>query len=297
MEKKTVGCSRSKGVSHQKEKKKGTMNIPHIICQTWKTHEVPKELASYVESVKRLNPTYQYRMWLDADLRACVARVVPHLLRFYDTMEKNIERVDFARYAIMYEQGGIYLDLDIEMIRPLDSLWKTYPTAEIVLSLEPREHVRALYSHVPYVVCNAMLASVPRHRFWIQFMHHIADNYDLHDFVVHRTGPMALTNFIRHHPALPSTVRLLSACAFFGQTDHYTQLMNGSVPYASEECKDMALERDAWGIHRWAHLWVEPRDHKEDTFREADIEEIRGLVIGLVVATVIGLPLLWALRA
>ena len=61
-------------------------------------------------------------MWSDEDNRALVRDVFPELLNFYDELWHNILRVDLIRYLILFEHGGIYADLDVELLRPISQL-------------------------------------------------------------------------------------------------------------------------------------------------------------------------------
>lgn len=104
-----------------------------IIHQTWKTRKLPEEYADYSESVKRNNPNYDFRLWTDNDNRELIAQQYPWFLPTYDSYTHNIERVDAVRYFILYTFGGVYIDLDMECLKPIDSLFKT---GEIFFSLE-----------------------------------------------------------------------------------------------------------------------------------------------------------------
>lgn len=52
-------------------------------------------------------------MWRNDDVRALLKESAPDYLRIYDAYPRRIQRADFARYAILYFCGGLYLDLDI----------------------------------------------------------------------------------------------------------------------------------------------------------------------------------------
>ena len=66
------------------------MSIPKIIHQTWKTKEIPKELIFCVESWKRLNPTWEYRLWTDEEMDSFVKKEFPEMSFFVIETFKNM---------------------------------------------------------------------------------------------------------------------------------------------------------------------------------------------------------------
>jgi mannosyltransferase OCH1-like enzyme len=96
--------------------------FPKIIHQTWKDEKVPAFLAPCQESWKRLNPSWEYRLWTDADNDALVRDEFPSLLDLYRSLPRAIHRADFARVLYLWRFGGLYVDLDIEALRSADEL-------------------------------------------------------------------------------------------------------------------------------------------------------------------------------
>ena len=90
--------------------------IPKIIHQTApadkSTH--PLTWTKCHESWKREFPesTYKHIMWTDEDLDILIKNDFPWFYSYYINYPKNIERIDIARYFILYKHGGIYADMD-----------------------------------------------------------------------------------------------------------------------------------------------------------------------------------------
>ena len=93
-----------------------------IIHQTWKTRTVPDHLKKFVESWKKFNPDWEWRMWNDKDNRNLVLVHFPEYLPMYDNLKKSIMRADVIRYFILWKFGGLYADLDFEALQPMDTL-------------------------------------------------------------------------------------------------------------------------------------------------------------------------------
>ena len=93
------------------------MKIPKIIHQTapnlkerW--HPIWKE-CQFSWKVNYPSPEYKYILWDDNDCRELVKNKFSKYIEMYDSFPHDIMRIDFSRYCILYEYGGIYADMDI----------------------------------------------------------------------------------------------------------------------------------------------------------------------------------------
>ena len=73
------------------------MKTPKIIHQTWKTENIPKELEFCVESWKRLNPDWEYKLWTDNQMDIFVKQNFPKIYKTYTNYTHNIFRADLFR--------------------------------------------------------------------------------------------------------------------------------------------------------------------------------------------------------
>ena len=134
--------------------------IPLLLHQTWKTRDVPLKFQQWRQSWLRNHPHWvKQRVWSDRDNLLLVQNHFPELLTMYKGFRHTILRVDFARYLIMYVYGGVYADLDLESLQPIDALLFNTPGTQIVLGIE-NQHTKT--------VDISFMASVPHHPFWLQ---------------------------------------------------------------------------------------------------------------------------------
>lgn len=93
--------------------------IPKIIHYCWfGKNEIPDNLKQCIESWKKIMPDYEIRRWDESnyDINKC-----DYIKEAY--AEKKWAFVsDYARLDICYTYGGIYLDVDVEVIKPFDDL-------------------------------------------------------------------------------------------------------------------------------------------------------------------------------
>lgn len=93
--------------------------IPKIIHYCWfGGNPIPENLQCCMESWKRLMPDYEIKRWDESnyDINKCA-----YIREAYEA-KKWAFVSDYARLDICYTYGGIYLDTDVEVIKPFDDL-------------------------------------------------------------------------------------------------------------------------------------------------------------------------------
>ena len=100
----------------------GRGEIPRIIHQTWMTSQLPSHYAPWVTSWMKKNPTWQYWLWTDDDARQLAGRYHKQYVAMYDGYTRNINRADAMRYFVLDKYGGVYADIDVEYLRPLNDI-------------------------------------------------------------------------------------------------------------------------------------------------------------------------------
>lgn len=137
-------------------------------------------------------PDYEHRFWDDDDLRALVAEAFPEHLETYDGYEEHIQRVDFARAAMLYLHGGIYVDMDVEALKsPMREL---APGKISVVESPYRRNERHQ---------NSMMASPPGHPFWKALVKEAANRFSCKNTKASTwwlTGPQLLDALVDAHP-------------------------------------------------------------------------------------------------
>lgn len=126
--------------------------IPRILHQLWFGGEaqIPPGYKAFHEGWRRLHPSWTFRLWDEAGVRALVAEHYPEYLDLYDGYPHRIQRIDACRYFLLHQQGGVYADLDVECLKPIDDL------------LEGID----FFISKPWICTNAVMGSVPGHPVW-----------------------------------------------------------------------------------------------------------------------------------
>ncbi|KAG6619580.1 Inositol phosphoceramide mannosyltransferase 2 [Phytophthora cinnamomi] len=163
--------------------------IPHIIHQSWKsTDKIPTRFFPWMRSWLEFNPTWTYLFWTDEDNLQLFEHLYPQYLHVAKSVQK-VALADMARYALLHSVGGLYIDADFECLKPFEELHRAN---RIFLSTEPLAHSVLLEGGASAALCNALMASVPGHPFWLHVLDNIKDKFDRGDEVgdpVSLTGP------------------------------------------------------------------------------------------------------------
>lgn len=97
--------------------------IPRILHAWWGGPELPAEGRAHLSAWQELHPEWELKLWTPEttptlrhqDLYDNPARFSP---------KSNVWqwRSDLARYEILLEEGGVYIDCDLRPLRPIDEL-------------------------------------------------------------------------------------------------------------------------------------------------------------------------------
>jgi mannosyltransferase OCH1-like enzyme len=98
--------------------------IPKITHQIWFQgwDKLPAKYLSDIEKLEFMNQDWEHMKWDEKSLRAECEKFSSEALAKFDGFEKMIQKVDFGRYVVLYNYGGVSVDCDAECVRPLDKI-------------------------------------------------------------------------------------------------------------------------------------------------------------------------------
>eukprot|EP00929_Paragymnodinium_shiwhaense_P066648 TRINITY_DN33454_c0_g1_i3.p1 TRINITY_DN33454_c0_g1~~TRINITY_DN33454_c0_g1_i3.p1 ORF type:complete len:848 (-),score=177.82 TRINITY_DN33454_c0_g1_i3:119-2662(-) len=174
--------------------------IPCVIHQTWKTGAVPAKYAHHMATWRQLHPHWRAEFWNDQRGRELVAKHFPKYLRSFEAMS-GIKKADVMRVVILYIEGGVYADIDVEAVKPLDPLLAAAAQARagVLLGEENFVHAVLLERRSTWLVSNAVMASAKGHPFWLEVLDAIFEDSYCGDDPVQCTGPRLLDRLSWRH--------------------------------------------------------------------------------------------------
>lgn len=134
--------------------------IPRILWQTFKTRTLPARMQRATDSWRDRNPGWDYCFATDTQARAAVESA--GFGAAYDQLPPGAFRADLWRYCVLYEQGGVYADMDTVCRYPMDRL------------LGPDDGFVVAHDANPIRLFNAFLCARPKHPILWTVLNHIA---------------------------------------------------------------------------------------------------------------------------
>lgn len=100
--------------------KKKEEKIPKKLHQVWLGGEIPKEYLELTEKWKENHPEWEYRLWVDSDIKEFGL----DKNTVYNEITNLGSKSDVLRYHIINKYGGVYIDTDFISLKNLDELTK-----------------------------------------------------------------------------------------------------------------------------------------------------------------------------
>lgn len=164
--------------------------IPATLHQIWIGPDpLPAEYAAYAQTWQQHHPGWEYRLWTEEQLPVMRNRAL------YDEADELVPehsvwqfRADVLRYEILWNLGGVYVDIDFECLAPIDPL---IAGVEAFAAWEAQDRW----------VNNAILGAEPGHPFIDRLITGLAGSVAHHRGQRPNvsTGPQYLTGLWRRH--------------------------------------------------------------------------------------------------
>ena len=95
------------------------MSIPRVIHYCWfGRNPLPESAAKCIDSWKKFLPDCRIKEWNEDSFDI---GIIPYTKDAYQA-GKFAFVSDYARFWAIYNEGGIYFDVDLELIKPIDDL-------------------------------------------------------------------------------------------------------------------------------------------------------------------------------
>jgi mannosyltransferase OCH1-like enzyme len=114
------------------------MAIPKTIYQTYVNNQLPLITKIFVWWGRWCNPDYKYEFYDDARIEYFLKKEFSaEVINAYNKIAIGAAKADFFRYAVLYKYGGVYVDIDGAILRPLKHIIKDDDVAVISRERHP----------------------------------------------------------------------------------------------------------------------------------------------------------------
>lgn len=131
---------------------------PKILHRVHVGGQVPAEMHRFIFTHFGYNPAWELKFWYEENLY----QLGLNYHQLLDKYQAPVHVAEVVRLEAVKQMGGVYLDCDVEVIKPLDALLQYKAFAAI--------------QDGSGQVCNAVFGAEPNHP-WIQWQLDNADNY------------------------------------------------------------------------------------------------------------------------
>lgn len=213
---------------------------------------------------KRLNPEWEVKCINDSQMREACSKVSPRCLKIYENIGMQIQ-IDLGRLALLYTQGGFYVDMDAYVMRPLSALQPLTDLLEryeqgksehvMTVSRMPLNYLESnIFCRVKTCVNNALVLSSQSNPLILEYINIVLDNCEYYmkrnedmksmKMVILTSGPSVFGNFFGKKAQCPP---LKSEVVVF-------------EPEIFEPChsasSDCNITDNTIAVHRYENSWV-----------------------------------------
>lgn len=224
-------------LKEQYEKHKGRqlenrLHIPKIIHQIWLGSPFPEKYKAFQQSWLKYHPGWEYKLWTEKEL----AQLNMHNRNLYEKSINYGEKSDIARYEILYQFGGVYVDTDYECLKSLEPFHCAY---DFYIGIQPLD-TNAVQLGI------GLIGVAPHHPLIKVALDGLHKQMHEKQQIIERTGPIYFTKvFCLFAPKLKDATIAFPATYFYPRG--YTQ---------SAEEKTTWQKPESYAVHHWAGSWL-----------------------------------------
>lgn len=203
--------------------------IPKIIYHIWISDKpCPEYFKQYTDTWSKIMPDYKI-----INITVHEAAMISHGHPILETLlseKKWCLANHYMRYYLLYKQGGLYLDLDVEVVKPFDDLLGK----KFIIGYED-----------PSWISNAVMGCTPNHPVMKSFID-MMDNFDYSQSEAElKTGVRLPTKILKEMDVLEY---ILPPVYFY--------------PYLyTEKFTPECIKPETHAIHHWEASWTDKPKH------------------------------------
>lgn len=224
--------------------------IPAIIHQIWIQgfEKVPDNIKIIYNECKLINYNFKFLFWDEYKIKKLLLKYFGKTyVEIYDSYTIFAQKSDFARYAILYIYGGIYLDMDMlarKNLTPFLVHEFFCTTDSIYFFMLSRRYL------------NGVMGSKPRHLVFKSIFKNMIERLPLSKNVIYSTGTKLLYDSVAEYKKKTGLNNIsvidrkyLHPCITYD---------DDSCPYTCEDCFIAHTDHNSWGswYGKFTHKYI-----------------------------------------
>jgi len=168
---------------------------------------VPEKYINFIVKNKELNPNFQYIFWDELKILELIKNNEDFMNTYYSFNYMH-QKIDFARYIILYTFGGVFIDMDAFTVQNLEKLFEIVEDFDVVLSLLNLNTIESYFTcGKTKCVNNGIILSSSKNDFLLFVINYIINNKKNNiniikpkEFLITATtGPLFLNNILNKY--------------------------------------------------------------------------------------------------
>ena len=217
--------------------------IPKIIHYVWLGgKEIPEEHKKYIEGWKKIMPDYKFMFWNEDNFDFSKS---PYASEAYANKKFGFVP-DYIRAKVLSDFGGIYLDTDVEVLKPFDNLL--------------HDGMFTCFENDAYTQ-TAILGAEPHHPFFAS----LVEFYENHHFIKNgecdlTPSPFYFTYFLNKDFGMKLNAKTQTLTNGEKSVAVYTADYFAPINFTT---KKLTVTENTYAIHHFANSWANKKQRRE----------------------------------
>lgn len=110
-------------------------NIQKIIHQIWLQgkENISNEHKNKINKIKEINNDFNYMLWDEINILKLIKKDNYLINKYYSFIYLH-QKVDFAKFVILNSYGGIYIDIDCDVVKNLNNIFNQVSKYDLIIS-------------------------------------------------------------------------------------------------------------------------------------------------------------------
>lgn len=183
------------------------MEFPKIIHQIWLQgkNNIPSKHEKNIQSIQTFNPDYEHIIWDEISILQIIHTNEVWTKTYYGLKYLH-QKVDYARYVILWLMGGLYVDIDVKAIKSFDDLLERHKKYDLIVSCININEINSMMQ-CQHKRClnNGVIIAKPNVEVIKKIIEYVDENTTCSDItpkvlcINTTTGPLAFTQVIMEY--------------------------------------------------------------------------------------------------